>query len=196
MIARALVAAAILVVAVAGSSGAALPPDIVDRVERYLNDIDTLKARFTQIAPDGRFSEGRVYIDRPGRLRFEYEPPERMLIVATDWRVVMHDPRSDQTTTVPVERTPLGLLLEDDIRLSGDVTIRGLAEINDELHLTVFQTDEPGLGQLELVFGMRPLELRRWQVLDAQGKTTQVNLEDVELNVPLESGLFSTARLR
>lgn len=181
--------------AAAGPAAAALPPDVVPQVERYLNGIATLRARFTQIDPSGEAKTGRVYIDRPGRLRFEYDPPEQMLLVATDWRLVMYDRQADQTTTIPVDRTPLGLLLDDPIRLSGPVTIRSLAELNGELHLTLFQTDEPGLGEIELVFGMNPLELRRWSVLDAQGKTTRVLLEDVETNVPLPSDLFSSAGL-
>lgn len=175
-------------------ASAALPPDIVGQVERYLNGIDTLRANFTQLAPDGTLSTGRVYIDRPGRMRFEYDGPEDLLLVASDWRLVMYDPKADQTTTIPVDRTPLGLLLAEDIRLAGDVTLRGLAEVNNELHVTVVQTAEPGQGELELVFGMNPLELRRWQVLDAQGKTTQVLLEDLETNVRLDRGLFTAGR--
>lgn len=182
-------------VAAIGPAAATLPPDVVPQVESYLNGIRTLRARFTQIDPSGETKTGRVYIDRPGRLRFEYDPPEQMLLVATDWRLVMYDRQAEQTTTIPVDRTPLGLLLDDPIRLSGPVTIRGLAELNGELYLTLFQTDEPGLGEIELAFGMNPLELRRWSVLDAQGKTTRVLLEEVETNVPLRSDLFSSASL-
>ncbi len=173
---------------------AALPPDIVRQVENYLNGIDTLRANFTQIAPDGALDSGRVYIDRPGRMRFEYDGPEELLLVASDWRLVMYDAKVDQTTTIPVDRTPLGLLLAEEIRLSGGVTVRALAEINNELHLTIVQTAEPGQGELELVFGMQPLELRRWKVLDAQGKTTQVLLENLETNVRLDRRLFTAGR--
>jgi outer membrane lipoprotein-sorting protein len=174
---------------------AALPPDIVPRVEDYLNGIETLRADFTQIAPDGQTSTGKVYIKRPGRLRFEYDPPEQLLMVARDWRLVVQDGRADQTSTLPVDKTPLGLLLNEDIRLRGAVTIRSIAEISGELHLSVFQTDDPGQGELTLIFGLEPLELRRWEVLDAQGKRTRVLLENVETNVPLENRLFSTAGL-
>ncbi|TVQ34511.1 MAG: outer membrane lipoprotein carrier protein LolA [Geminicoccaceae bacterium] len=173
------------------SARAALPGDIVQQVERYLNNIETLRAKFTQIAPNGRLSEGRVYLHRPGRMRFEYDPPETLLMVATDWRVVMQDTRTRQTNTIPVNRTPLGLLLDERVQLSGPVTIRDMAEIGGELHMTLFKTEEPGLGELQLVFGLRPLELRRWQVLDAQGKVTQILLEDVETNVRLQRNLFT-----
>jgi outer membrane lipoprotein-sorting protein len=189
-----------LIVALAAGAAArpalaALPPDIVPRVESYLNGIRTLRADFTQLAPDGKTSTGKVYIERPGRMRFEYDPPDELLMVARDWRLVVHDARAGQTSTVPVDRTPLGLLLSEKIRLGGAVTIRSIAEIGGELHLSVFQTDEPGQGQLTLIFGLEPIELRRWEVLDAQGKRTRVLLENVETNVPLDDGLFSTRGL-
>lgn len=195
MLSRRSLITTLVLTAAAGPVWAALPPDIVPRVEDYLDGIRTLKADFTQIAPDGKTTTGKVYIKRPGRLRFEYDPPEELLMVARDWRLVVHDRRVDQTSTVPVDKTPLGLLLNEEIRLGGPVTIRSLAEISGELQLTVFQTEEPGQGELTLIFGLDPLELRRWEVLDAQGKRTRVLLENVETNVELENRLFSTAGL-
>jgi len=195
MLSRRSLIATLVLTAAAGPGRAALPPDIVARVEDYLNSFRTLKADFTQIAPDGKTTTGKVYIKRPGRLRFEYDPPERLLMVARDWRLVVHDGRVDQTSTVPVDKTPLGLLLNEEIRLGGPVTIRSLAEISGELHLTVFQTEDPGRGELTLIFGLEPLELRRWEVLDAQGKRTRVLLENVESDIELDNRLFSTAGL-
>ena len=194
---RTLLATALAVLALAATAGgvrAALPSDVVQQVERYLNSIRTLQARFVQIAPDGRLAEGNAYLSRPGQLRFEYDPPETLLMVATDWRVVMQDTRTRQTNTIPLDRTPLGLLLAEQVRLSDGVTIRDMAEIGGELHIAVFKTDEPGLGELQLVFGQNPLELRRWQILDAQGRTTQILLENVETNVRLNRGLFTLRR--
>lgn len=186
---------AALTLAAAGAPvRAALPGDIVDQVERYLNSIHTLRARFVQIAPDGRLAEGRAFLSRPGQLRFEYDPPEHLLMVATDWRVVLQDTRTRQTNTIPLDRTPLGLLLAEEVRLRGGVTVRDLQDIGGELHVALIKTDEPGLGELQLVFGQNPLELRRWQVLDAQGKVTQILLEDVETNVRLERDLFTPLR--
>ena len=195
MLSRRSLLTALGLTALAAPLRAALPPDIVPRVQRYLNGIRTLRADFTQLAPDGKTSTGRVYIKRPGRLRFEYDPPEDLLMVARDWRLVVYDGRADQTSTVPVDKTPLGLLLDDEIRLGGPVTIRSIAEIGGELHLTVFQTEEPARGELTLIFELAPLVLRRWEVLDAQGKRTRVILENLETNVPLENRLFSTADL-
>ncbi|MFW5833519.1 MAG: LolA family protein [Pseudomonadota bacterium] len=172
-------------------AAAAAADERIGRVERYLNGIETLRAGFTQIAPDGALATGRLYLHRPGRMRFEYDPPEHLLMVATDWRVVMQDTRTLQTNTVPVSRTPLAPLLEETVRLSDAVTVRDVGKVNDELYLTLYKTDEPGLGELELVFGQRPIELRRWRVLDAQGKITQILLEDLETNVRLERDLFT-----
>ncbi len=177
-------------VAFAGPVAAELPPNVVGHVQNYLNGVRTLRARFTQIDDASRIARGRVYIQRPGRLRFEYDPPEQLLLVATDWRLIMYDGETDQTTTLPVDRTPLGVLLDDPIRLTGEVTIRSIAEVDDQLELTVFKTAEPGLGTLELYFDLRPMALRRWRVRDAQGKTTEILLEDVETNIELRRDLF------
>jgi len=195
MLSRRSLIATLAVVATARPALADLPADVVAQVERYLNDIETLRADFTQIAPDGRTSQGRVFIERPGRLRFEYEPPDELLMIARDWRLVVYDGRTDQKSTLPLNQTPIGMLLEEEIRFGGPVTIRTIAEISNELHLTVFQTENPGQGELELIFGLSPVELRRWEVLDAQGKRTRVILENVELNVRLEDRLFSTTGL-
>jgi len=195
MLARRSFFAILALMAGARPGWAALPPDVIEQVERYLNNIRTLRADFPQIAQDGRTSQGRVYLERPGRLRFEYDPPEQLVMVARDWRLVVHDGRTDQTSTLPVDRTPLGILLSERIRLGGPVTIRSIAEISSELHLTLFQTEDPAQGELKLIFGLSPIELRRWEVLDAQGKRTRVLLENVELNVPLDDRLFSTANL-
>ncbi|MEO1092978.1 MAG: outer membrane lipoprotein carrier protein LolA [Pseudomonadota bacterium] len=184
---------AALALAVPFRAAAALPSDIIAQVEAYLNGIETLRARFVQVAPNGTRSDGKVFMHRPGRMRFEYDPPNQLVILATDWRVVVIDDRTGQTNTIPVARTPLGLILEEPVRLSGDVTIDRIEEVDGELRLTVFKTDEPGLGELELVFGQEPLELRRWRVLDAQGKVTHIQLQDVEINVPLDGRLFSSS---
>ena len=87
-------------------------------VARYLNGLRTLKARFLQIGPDGVTTHGTLWLDRPGRMRFAYDTPSPLLLVAGRGTVVFHDSQLGQTTNIPVANTPLGLLLADTITLS------------------------------------------------------------------------------
>ena len=96
---------------------------VLDQVARYLNSIRTLKARFLQTAPDGKTEHGTAWLDRPGKMRFQYDPPSPLLLVASHGTVVFHDAKLGQTTNIPLNQTPLGLLLADQITLTGDVTL-------------------------------------------------------------------------
>ena len=117
--------AAVLLVASGAPVSAALPDaahESLARVEAYLNGIDTLRSDFVQINPDGAEMTGELYYARP-KMRLEYDPPSDVLIVANQWQVIYHDRRLKQVSHLLTGSTPLGFLLEDDIRLSGDVTV-------------------------------------------------------------------------
>jgi outer membrane lipoprotein-sorting protein len=172
---------------------AALPPEhaaLVGEIERHLEGVRTLRARFQQLAPDGGLATGRVYLRRPGKLRFDYDPPSRVLLIASDWRLIFQDASVQQINVIPLAETPLGFLLAERIRLAGDVTVTDVAERGQEVALRVIRTAAPDQGAIVVVFGRRPLELRRWSVTDPQGLTTQVVLDRVETNVELASDLF------
>src|SRR5690348_18339793 len=92
------------------------------RIETYLDSLRTLKARFLQVAPNGAIARGTAWLERPGRMRFQYDPPSPLLLVAGHGLVVFHDVQLNQTSNIPLTQTPLGILLADHVRLSGDVT--------------------------------------------------------------------------
>jgi outer membrane lipoprotein-sorting protein len=164
---------------------------VIGEVERYLNAIDTLEASFSQIAPNGELATGTVYIQRPGRLRFDYDPPSRIRLVAPgDWRLVFYDASIQQVNVIPVSQTPLGILLDDEIALDTDVEVTGIERAGDEVALTVIRKNAADQGSVTLVFGERPLALRRWSVTDAQGLVTHVLLENVETGGALDPELF------
>ena len=171
---------------------AALPPpdEPIARVEAYLNAIDTLRSAFLQINPDGGQVTGEFYYARPDKMRLEYDPPSRVLIVANRWEVIYHDRRLKQVSHLLTGSTPLGFLLDDNVKLSGDVTVTDVQEDGGELRITLVQTDEPDQGSVTLVFGEQPLQLRRWTVVDAQGLPTHVVLDDIETGVALDDELF------
>ena len=160
------------------------------RVEAYLNGIDTMRSSFVQINPDGAQVTGELYYARPDKMRLEYDPPSRILIVANRWQVIYHDRRLKQVSHLLTGSTPLGFLLDEDIELGGDVTVTAIAEAGGELRVTLVQTDEPGQGSITLVFAEQPLELRRWTVVDAQGLPTHVVLDGIETGVTLDDELF------
>jgi len=152
----------------------------VARVETYLNGIKTLKARFIQIAPSGASSTGRLWMERPGRMRFEYDPPSPLLLVAGNGLVIYHNNDLDQTSNIPLGKTPLGILLQDNIQLSGDVTVNQVAREEGAIALVLERTNSPSDGTLTLLFADNPLELRGWILHDGQGQETRISLDNLD----------------
>ena len=163
--------------------------DIV-RVETYLNGVRTLHARFMHVAPNGSTSEGQAWLQRPGRLRFEYDPPSPFLLVGGNGLLVFHDSQLRQTSNIPLGSTPLGLLLQDNLRLSGEVTVSGIARLPGQLQVSLFRTKSPADGTLTLIFADAPLALRQWTVLDAQRQETRITLYNIELGGTFSQKLF------
>jgi outer membrane lipoprotein-sorting protein len=195
---KAMAAAGLLALLLAALPGAAVVRDPataraedIARIEAYLNGLDTLRADFVQINPDGGTATGKLYYERPDKMRLDYEPPSKLLIIANGWKLVYQDRRLEQISQMFTSSTPLGFLLEDDIRLQGgDVRLTGLERRGGELHATVVQADEPDQGAITLVFAEQPFELRRWTIIDPQGYATHVVLEDIATGVPLDDELF------
>jgi len=162
----------------------------IARVETYLNGVRTLHSRFVQIAPNGAKNEGQAWLQRPGRLRFEYDPPSPFLLVGGNGLLVFHDSQLKQTSNIPLGSTPLGLLLQDNLRLSGEVTVAGITRLPGQLQLSLFRTKSPADGTLTLIFADAPLALRQWTVLDAQRHETRITLYNIELGGTFNQKLF------
>ena len=169
------------------------PADLADiaRIEAALAGLRTLKSRFLQVAPDGRTSTGTVWLQRPGRLRFQYDPPSPFLLVGGNGLLVFHDAQLKQTSNIPLGSTPLGILLREQVRLSGDVTVTGITRAPGELQVGLVRTASPAEGTLTLTFANNPLALRQWTVIDAQRLETRVTLTDVELGGSFDQALFT-----
>lgn len=162
----------------------------VSRIEDTLGKVTTLQARFRQTAADGSVTAGTATLDRPGRMRFDYDKPSPLLLVANDGRVVFQDRSVDQVTTLPLDRTPLGLLLRPEFKLSGDVTVTGFEHRDGQIRIQLVRTQNAGEGSLTLVFSDAPLALLGWSVVDAQGRTTTIALSDVHLGGTVSQSLF------
>jgi outer membrane lipoprotein-sorting protein len=124
-------------------------------------------------------------------MRFQYDPPSPLLLVAGHGTVIFHDSQLDQTTTTAIGQTPLGLLLGDTISLSGNVTVTDFQRTPGGLQLTLVRTKTPDEGSLTLQLNASPLALVGWSVVDAQGKQTDIRLSDVRSGGSFDQDLFS-----
>lgn len=167
----------------------------LNEISRYLNDLKTAQGAFTQINDDGTISTGKLYILRPGRMRFEYDPPEQALVIAAASAVVIIDNKSNQPPeTYPLERTPLSLILGRNINLGAarmvtDHSFDGTATI-----VTAQDPKNPEFGNIQMSFTDTPVQLRQWVVNDANGGQTTVILGAFETGMELSSSLFDAAR--
>lgn len=162
----------------------------LEKIEASLAETHTFRARFTQEAEQNGVSTGEVSLQRPGQMRFSYDPPSPLLLVASEGKVVFQDRSIGQITSIPVEHTPLGLLLRPDPRFSGDVSVIGFTQERNEIRLRVTKTDSPGEGEMTLYFSKKPLILKGWSVLDAQGHRTSVFFTRPQMGIKLSPSLF------
>ena len=163
---------------------------VVEKLIAWLEGLDTLKGDFIQVAPSGAISEGKFYLRRPGFLRFEYEPPAPLLIVANGGMVYVRDEELETTDSYPAGKTPLKFLLQkkfdrDDARV---VSVdRGV----DTVAVTFASDDEETEGELTIIVDAPDMNLRRWIVRDLQGGITVVTLDNVAYGERLANSLFA-----
>ncbi|WP_295071387.1 outer membrane lipoprotein carrier protein LolA [Tabrizicola sp.] len=157
----------------------------------YLNGLTTLEADFTQINSDGSISTGKIYIHRPGRVRFEYAPPDRSLVIAGGQQVAIFDAKSNQPPEqYPLKRTPLNLILGRDIDLGRAKMVVGHSDDGTSTRVTAQDPESPEYGTIELVFTDNPVELRQWIITDDLGAQTTVILGEMSKGGRFGASLF------
>jgi len=161
----------------------------VARIEQYLNSIRTMRSRFVQVGSDGT-ARGTFYLSRPGKLRLEYESPVTILLIANGGMLQQYDTRLGQGSYVALDSTPAGLLVADQIRLSGAVTVVAVARSEGGIDVALVKTRDPRAGRITFSFQAQPLQLARWSLVDGQGRMTRVTLEQVQVGIPLDNTLF------
>lgn len=179
-------------VAAAPPAAAALTPqDNADlqRIAGYLNSIRTMYAKFRQVASAGGVVTGQLWMARPGRMRFEYDPPSPILLLADMFYVYYVDKELVQMTKVGLKSTPAWLLLRDPITFS-DLVVTRFERGANTIRLTVVDKDEPDNGSLTMVFSDNPLALQQWSIVDQQRKVTTVSLYDERFGMALDPKLF------
>ena len=161
------------------------------RVAVYLEAIKTLRGGFLQVSSNGRVSSGKIFMSRPGRMRFEYDPPESILMIADGLFFVYIDRDLEQTTHVFLKSTPLSFLVQEKIVFKGNVTVTKIERPPGILQIKIKKTKEPELGSIQLVFSDKPLLLRKWVVVDTQNIITTVNLTGIQTGIKLDPTLFT-----
>lgn len=160
-------------------------------ISSYLNGMKTAEANFTQINADGTISTGKLYIKRPGRMRFEYNPPNSALVVAGSGAVVIDDPKSNQPPeTYPLRRTPLALILDDEVNLSRAKMVTAHTFDGTATVVTAQDPEHPEYGYIQMKFTGDPVELRQWVTNDGAGSETTVVLGDLSTGRSLPNSLF------
>jgi outer membrane lipoprotein-sorting protein len=189
-----LIAAAL---ALGGPPGASLASSLsaeaksaVQELSEYFNSFKTLKGEFTQVSPQGRVSTGVFYLSKPGRLRFEYAPPNPVLVVSDGSWVVIENRKQKTTDQYPLAATPLKLLLANQIDLMEEAEIKSVETTEGVATIAVEDRNRAIPGRLVLVFDTNRKELSQWIVEDAKGKRTTISLANLETGVDPDPKLF------
>lgn len=162
----------------------------INRIEGYLNGIRTMQSRFIQINPDGSAWNGNLYVRRPGRFRFEYDPPIPHLLIANGSWLFHVDRALQETNVIPLAKTPAQFLVREDVSLKNDFTITKLEQSQGIVQIGLVTRDSPELGEVTLTFTDKPLELRKWTVRDMQENITQITLQNTRYGVNLNPDMF------
>jgi outer membrane lipoprotein-sorting protein len=182
----------------AAAASLAATPALADKlslnaISAYLNSLQTATTDFTQVNDDGSLSTGRLFIKRPGRMRFEYNPPEELLVMAGGGQVGIFDGKSNvsKAERYPLARTPLNLILERNVDLARRNMVVGHDFDGTATVVTAQDPENPEYGTIQLKFTADPIELRQWIIRDGQGATTTVILGPLVLGRDLPSTLFN-----
>src|SRR3954470_19253172 len=180
LILSALAAAALATPAIAAPAAAPLSADdqaLVAKAAAYLEAISSARGRFTQTDQRGSVTQGEIYLQRPGKARFAYDPPASLLIVSNGNSVSVYDRRLKTFNSYPLAATPLSLFLARHIRLDKGVKVTRVVRQPGQFSLTARASHGRAGGWIQLTFAAEPLALREWTITDAQGATTRVRVE-------------------
>lgn len=162
---------------------------VADEVLRHLEGLTTLAGDFVQTAPSGAVATGKFYLRRPGQIRFDYDDPSPVTIVATGGLVYVENADLETTDSYPLKKTPLRFLLSKKIDI-GDAKLTAVERGRDSVAVTYASTDEETEGEITLVLSAPTLAIEQWAVRDGQGGVTVVALQGVTTGGKLENRLF------
>ena len=162
----------------------------IQEISTYINGFTTLQGDFTQISPKGNKSKGIFYISKPGKMRFEYAPPNPFLIVADGKWLTVKNRKKEKGDQYPLSQTPLRLVLNQDVDLIRDTNILAYEEAGGLATLTLEDKGDSLGGKLILVFDRKRQALQQWIVVDGKGRQTTVSLENIVAGIDPDPKLF------
>jgi outer membrane lipoprotein-sorting protein len=165
---------------------------LVDGASNYLSSLQSLTGDFVQIGPDGSRSVGKFYLQKPGRVRFEYEPPSTIEVIADGYYVIVRDRNLATQDLHPLSQTPLKYLLADQIDLARDTKVTAISQDNIFITVTIEQRQIlVGTSRLVLIFSAKDMQLLQWTVTDPQGYETMVAVYNLDASHKPDPGLFT-----
>ena len=167
-------------------------PYSLANISQYLQNLKILKADFSQNNPDETMSSGTILIKRPGRMRFEYYKPDKMLVLVSAGALAIFDPKGDEEPiTYPIKNNPISLVLTGEVDLLNSGIVENYEKSIEEAVLTIRDPKRPERGSVELVFtGAKP-ELKQFSIKNENGSSTSILLNDIEYPKKINETLFS-----
>jgi outer membrane lipoprotein-sorting protein len=164
---------------------------MLEKVNTYFNSVTTLVGKFVQVGPDGGKTEGQFYMQKPGKIRFEYDPPSPIELISDGDTVAVRDRKLATQDIYPLSQTPLKFLLSDKLDLMKDANVAGIYQ--DELFVTVVIEEKnilAGTHRLMIMFSKKDIQLKQWTVTDPQGYDTTVAVSDLDSSKKPDPRLF------
>jgi len=177
-----------------GGTTAQLTPEqrtIIDKINAYLSNTPRLSGRFVQVGPDGRRAEGEFYLAKPGRVRFEYDDPSPIELIADGESVVIRDRKLATQDVYPLSQTPLRFLLSNRVDLMRDASLT--AVYADDVFITAVVEEKNGIvgtSRLMIMFDAKDMQLKQWTVTDPQGYDTTVAVYNLDTTKQPDPSLF------
>ncbi|MBI1180385.1 MAG: hypothetical protein GC201_07485 [Alphaproteobacteria bacterium] len=162
----------------------------VAAVQAYLKSIKSLRADFTQIAPNHQVSTGTLSLEKPGKLRFDYDPPSPILVVSDGTVITLVDYDLRQVTRWPINDTPLRALVRTNFAFGQDVDVLAVKRNEQWINVAIADPKKHDEGSMRLTFSRHPLKLTEWEVIDERGAATIVSLNNLKTNVKLGDSLW------
>ena len=164
----------------------------VGPINSYLQSLRSAKGRFRQTNPNGSVQTGTFYLQKPGRIRFEYDKPDGAMVIADGTWVGVFDPKSNRNPTrYPLAKTPLSLLLRDRLSLAEPGLVLGATRGADGTDITVVDPRAPQEGRMRMRFADNPIRLRQWEITTKAGQRTSVALTELTTGVAIDPSLFN-----
>lgn len=180
---------------IAGATAAQAENADLSKIENYLNNINTLEADFVQMSSNGGSAEGKIYIEKPSKIRMEYTAPDPLLIVGNGDYIIYNDKELDQITNIDYKDIPATMILSNKIKFDGkNLKVADFYKDSGQTSVTVEMPNSPGVKPITLIFDNSPFRLKQWKVIDQQNIEVTISLFDAEQDKKLDENLFKFSK--